>query len=278
MPPRVRPFSRLRAIAAGAAVSMTLLAGCATNGDPRDPLEPLNRGIYKFNDGADNLVIKPAALFYQQIVPQFMRSGVSNFFSNINDVIVALNNLLQGKFSDAGSDVTRLAINTTVGVLGLFDFATGWGFDKHEEDFGQTLGYWGIGNGPYIVLPILGPSNLRDSVGWFGDYYAWPITYIDDDGTRNILIGMRVIAGRAELLAAGTILETAALDPYAFVRDAYFQRRRNLVYDGKPPDEEEDFDAEDKPKPDASKSPSAKEPDPAAKDGKPAAPGTGVRP
>jgi phospholipid-binding lipoprotein MlaA len=257
---------------------MTLLAGCATNGDPRDPLEPLNRGIYKFNDGADNLVIKPAALFYQQIVPQFMRSGVSNFFSNINDVIVALNNLLQGKFSDAGSDVTRLAINTTVGVLGLFDFATGWGFDKHEEDFGQTLGYWGIGNGPYIVLPILGPSNLRDSVGWFGDYYAWPITYIDDDGTRNIMIGMRVISGRAELLAAGTILETAALDPYAFVRDAYFQRRRNLVYDGKPPDEEEDFDAEDKPKPDASKSPSAKEPDPAAKDGKPAAPGTGVRP
>jgi phospholipid-binding lipoprotein MlaA len=278
MPPAVSPFSRLRAFAAGAAISMTLLAGCATNGDPRDPLEPLNRGIYTFNDGADNLVIKPVALFYQQIVPQWMRSGVSNFFSNINDVIVALNNLLQGKFSDAGSDVTRLAINTTVGVLGLFDFATGWGFDKHEEDFGQTLGYWGIGNGPYIVLPILGPSNLRDSVGWFGDYYAWPITYIDDDGTRNILIGMRVISGRAELLAAGRILETAALDPYAFVRDAYFQRRRNLVYDGKPPDEEEDFDAEDKPKPGASKSPSAKEPDPAAKDGKPAAPGTGVRP
>lgn len=277
MPPAVRPFSRLRALAAGAAISLTLLGGCATNGDPRDPLEPLNRGIYKFNDGADALLIKPAAEFYSLIVPEWIRTGVGNFFSNINDVIVALNNLLQGKLSDAGSDVARLAINTTVGVLGLFDFATGWGFEKHEEDFGQTLGYWGIGNGPYIVLPILGPSNLRDTAGWVGDYYAWPITYVNDDGTRNILVGMRVISGRAELLAASSILETAALDPYAFVRDAYLQRRRNLVYDGKPPLDDDDPDPEAKPKKPAPSS-TPKESEPAAKDAKPEASGAETQP
>jgi phospholipid-binding lipoprotein MlaA len=266
MPPAVRPFSRLRALAVGAAISMTLLAGCATNGDPRDPLEPLNRGVYTFNDGVDSLVIRPFASFYSQIMPEWIRIGVSNFFSNINDVIVALNNLLQGKMSNAGSDVARFAINTTVGVVGLFDFATGWGFEKHEEDFGQTLGYWGVGDWPYIVLPILGPSNLRDTVGWVGDYYAWPITYIDDDGTRQILVGVRIISGRAELLATSSILETAALDPYAFVRDAYLQRRRNLVYDGKPPDDE-DLDPEDKAKPAPGKDAA-----------KPATPGVGVKP
>lgn len=228
---------------------MTLLAGCAANGDPRDPLEPLNRGIYTFNDGVDNLLIRPAASFYSQIVPAFMRTGVGNFFSNINDVIVAVNSLLQLKVKQAGSDVARLAVNTTVGVLGLFDVATGMGLEKHEEDFGQTLGYWGLGDGPYLVLPILGPSNLRDTVGWVGDFYAWPVTYVEDDSTRNILIALRVVSGRADLLSASKILETAALDPYAFVRDAYLQRRRNLVYDGKPPLDEEDPDPEAKPKP-----------------------------
>jgi phospholipid-binding lipoprotein MlaA len=267
MPPAVRPFSRLRALAAGAAISMTLLGGCATNGDPRDPLEPLNRGIYKFNDGADALLIRPAGEFYSLIVPQWIRSGVSNFFSNLNDVIVVANDLLQGKISQAGSDVARLAINSTVGVLGLFDFATGWGYEKHEEDFGQTLGYWGLGDGPYIVLPILGPSNVRDTVGWVGDFYAWPVTYIEHDRTRRIVVITRIISGRAELLATSSILETAALDPYAFVRDAYLQRRRNLVYDGKPPldDEDPDPEAKPKPKPDAApKSADAPKPEPAA--------------
>jgi phospholipid-binding lipoprotein MlaA len=245
---------------------MTLLGGCATNGDPRDPLEPLNRGIYTFNDGVDSLLIRPAASFYSQIVPEWIRTGVGNFFSNINDVIVVVNDLLQLKLAQAGSDVGRLAINTTAGVLGLFDFATGWGFEKHDEDFGQTLGYWGIGDGPYILLPILGPSSLRDTVGWVGDFYAWPVTYVEDDSTRNILIAVRVVSARAELLAASSILETAALDRYAFVRDAYLQRRRNLVYDGKPPlDDEEDPGADPKPKPDAAPKPSAEaKPEPAA--------------
>ena len=265
MPPAVRPFSRLRALALGAAIAMTLLGGCATNGDPRDPLEPLNRGIYTFNDGVDSLVIKPAADFYSQIVPEWIRTGVGNFFSNINDVIVVVNDLLQLKLAQAGSDVGRLAVNTTVGVLGLFDFATGMGLEKHEEDFGQTLGYWGIGDGPYIVLPILGPSNLRDTVGWVGDFYTWPVTYIEDDSTRNVLVAARVVSGRADLLSASKILETAALDPYAFVRDAYLQRRRNQVYDGKPPLEDEDPGAD--PKPTLSSTP--KEPEPAAMEAKP---------
>lgn len=278
MPPVVRPFSRLRALAAGAAISLTLLAGCATNGDPRDPLEPLNRGIYKFNDGADALLIKPAGQFYSLIVPEWIRTGVSNFFSNLNDVIVVVNDVLQFKVSQAGSDVARFAINTTVGVLGLFDIATGWGFEKHDEDFGQTLGYWGIGDGPYVVLPILGPSNARDAVGWVGDYYAWPVTYVKDDTTELVLISLRIVSARAELLATSSILETAALDPYAFVRDAYLQRRRNLVYDGKPPLDEDDPDpeAQPKPKPEASQSSAPKEAGAPAKDEKPAAPGAGA--
>ena len=239
---------------------MMLLSGCATTGDPRDPLEPLNRGIYKFNDGVDALLIRPAGSFYSQIVPEWMRTGVGNFFSNINDVIVAVNGLLQLKMNQAGSDVARLVVNSTVGVLGFFDVATGIGLEKHDEDFGQTLGYWGIGDGPYIVLPILGPSNARDAVGWVGDFYTWPITYVDDDSTRNILIALRVVSARADLLATSSILETAALDPYAFVRDAYLQRRRNLVYDGKPPLEDDDPGADPKPKPEAAAD-TAKKPD-----------------
>ena len=262
MPPAVRPFSRLRALAAGAAISMTLLGGCATNGDPRDPLEPLNRGIYTFNDGVDSLLIKPAAIAYTQFLPEWLRTGVGNFFSNINDVIVVVNDLLQLKLAQAGSDVGRLAVNTTVGVLGLFDMATGMGLEKHEEDFGQTLGYWGLGDGPYIVLPILGPSSARDTVGWVGDFYMWPVTYVEDDSTRNVLVAVRIVSGRADLLSASKILETAALDPYAFVRDAYLQRRRNLVYDGKPPLDDEDPGADPKPKPDApaSQAPEAAKP------------------
>jgi phospholipid-binding lipoprotein MlaA len=265
-PPTARPLSRLRAAVLCGALSLTLLGGCATNGNPRDPLEPLNRAVYTFNDGVDHLLIKPAAEFYRFFLPEFMRTGVSNFFSNINDVIVALNSLLQFKLAQAASDVGRLLVNTTVGVVGLFDVATGMGLEKHNEDFGQTLGYWGLGDGPYLVLPLLGPSNVRDTVGWVGDFYAWPVTYIQDDQTRWILIGTRYISLRADLLEASKILETAALDPYAFVRDAYLQRRRNQVYDGKPPPDEDDIE-DDKPKP----APGKDEP-------KPEAPPVGIKP
>jgi len=177
-----------------------------------------------------------------------VQTGISNFFSNLNDVIVLLNNLLQGKLNRAGSDLARLMVNTSVGVLGLIDVATALELEKHNEDFGQTLGYWGIGDGPYLVLPLLGPSNVRDTVGWVGDFHAWPVTYIDNDRTRYTLIGVRFISLRAELLEATRILETAALDPYQFVRDAYLQRRRNLIWDGRPPPDEDDID-DPKPKP-----------------------------
>jgi phospholipid-binding lipoprotein MlaA len=221
-------------------VSLTFLGGCATTGNPRDPLEPLNRGIYQFNDHVDNLLVKPAAEVYNGVVPQLARTGVSNFFSNINDVIVALNNLLQGKFLNAVSDLGRIAVNSTVGLLGLIDVATDIGLQKNNEDFGQTLGYWGIGDGPYLVLPLLGPSSFRDAVGWVGDFYAWPISYVDPTRSRNQFVGGRFLSRRAELLDASKILETAALDPYEFTRDAYLQRRRNLVYDGSPPPEKDD--------------------------------------
>lgn len=230
-------LSRWRALIACGAVLLLLLGGCATNGNPRDPLEPVNRAVYKFNDGFDHLLAKPAAEFYRAVVPDFMRTGVRNFFSNINDVIVALNNLLQGKIPEAVNDVGRILVNTTLGVLGVMDPATELGVEKHNEDFGQTLGYWGLGDGPYIVLPFLGPSNLRDTVGWVGDTYSWPVTYVNPNRDRNALIGLRLVHERSELLEASKILETAALDPYEFLRDAYLQRRRNLVHDGKPPDE-----------------------------------------
>ena len=239
---------RWRASLAGILLSLMMLGGCASTGNPRDPLEPMNRGIYHFNDGVDHLLIKPAAELYNGLLPQFVRTGVSNFFANINDVIVALNNLLQGKFLNAVSDVGRIAVNTTAGLLGFIDVATEIGLEKNNEDFGQTLGYWGVGDGPYLVLPFLGPSSFRDTVGLVGDIYAWPITYVKPPRSRNQLAGGRFLSRRAELLDTSKILETAALDPYEFLRDAYLQRRRNLVYDGSPPPEKDD-DQEIKVKP-----------------------------
>jgi len=230
-------------------MSLTLLGGCASTGNSRDPLEPINRGIYHFNDGIDSVIIKPAAEGYRAVLPQIVRTGVSNFFSNINDVIVALNNLLQGKFLNAVSDVGRVVVNSTAGLLGVIDVATEVGLEKHNEDFGQTLGFWGIGDGPYLVLPFLGPSNLRDAIGLVVDFKTDPITYVDPPSDRNTLWGVRFLNRRAELLATSKILETAALDPYEFLRDAYLQRRRSLVYDGSPPPEqEEDIEIKMKPR------------------------------
>src|SRR5690349_9104818 len=185
-----RPLLRLRALAC-VTVALLVLGGCAsTGGNPQDPLEPLNRGIYKFNDVADHLIIKPAAEIYRDVVPAVVRTGVSNFFSNINDVIVALNSLLQGKVTQAGLDVSRIVVNTTVGVLGIFDVATDLGLEKHNEDFGQTLGYWGIGSGPYFVLPFLGPSSARDSVGLLADWKTDPKTYVEPPRDSNLLWGL----------------------------------------------------------------------------------------
>src|SRR5687767_8700695 len=213
-------------------LSATLLAGCATGTNPQDPFESFNRGVYSFNDGVDRAILKPVAQAYRAVLPQFVRSSVSNFFGNINDIITALNNLLQGKFTTAYTDFGRVAINSTIGVLGLFDVASEAGIEKHEEDFGQTLGWWGMGNGPFIMLPFLGPSTGRDAVGRIADYLTDPVTYVDPTRAHNQIYGVRIVNRRSELLDASTVLETAALDPYEFVRDAYLQRRRNLINDG----------------------------------------------
>jgi phospholipid-binding lipoprotein MlaA len=239
----------VRASLLGAAISLFLLGGCATHPDPRDPFEPVNRVIYEFNDGFDRVVAKPVAEIYRAVLPPLARTGIGNFFSNLNDVIVALNDLLQGKMPEAINGAGRVMVNTTLGVLGFMDPATELGVEKRNEDFGQTLGYWGLGDGPYIVLPFLGPSNLRDTVGWVGDVYAWPGTYVNPTRDRNALIALRFTSTRADLLHASQLLETAALDPYEFLRDAYLQRRRYLVHDGNPPEEEE---FREKPKPTSS--------------------------
>ena len=214
---------------------VVMVTGCATQAN-RDPLEGLNRGIYKFNDVTDKVLIKPIAQAYKAVAPTPVRTGVSNFFNNIGTFISTINNLLQFKFSNAFSEAGRFVINSTFGIAGLIDVA---GMDKipvHKEDFGQTLGHWGFGNGAYLVLPFLGPSTVRDATGLVVDIYAFdPITYVRRDGhvaTHNILRGVQFLDKRTELLDAKDIVDDASLDPYAFMRDAYLQRRETLVNDG----------------------------------------------
>lgn len=231
---------------AGAVLSVALmLGGCATNGVRSDPLEPLNRTVYKFNDTVDKAVLKPVAKGYKAAVPVPVRTGVGNFFSNLNDVVVTANDLLQFKLGQAASDFSRIIVNTTFGVLGIFDVASKWGLEKHNEDFGQTLGRWGIGPGPYLVLPLLGPSDFRDTIGIVADSHVDPVWNTSDVATRNSLVGLDAVDTRARLLDTESILEEAAIDRYAFIRDAYLQRRQSLVYDGRPPREDLEDDSGD---------------------------------
>lgn len=218
-------------------IAVTLLgAGCATvNGpvDERDPWEGFNRSIYKFNDAVDKAVLTPVAEAYQDVVPDPVDKGITNFFGNLGDVGVLLNDLLQLKLEQAASDFSRITFNTTFGLLGLFDVATPMGLPKHDEDFGQTLGYWGVGSGPYLVLPILGPSTLRDGLARPVDYIASPQQYaVSDTGAEWALAGVNAVDTRADLLGASRLIEQAALDPYVFMRDAYLQRRASQVQDG----------------------------------------------
>ena len=215
------------------------LAGCATTGegDPRDPFEGWNRGVYKFNDKVDDYLLRPVAETYEDWVPREVRDRVRNFFGNLADPFIGVNNLLQGKVSEAFDDWTRFILNTTVGLVGIHDVATDFGLEKHNEDFGQTFGRWGAGTGPYLVLPIFGSSNLRDGVGLAADMYADPLSEVRPIDLRNSAIATRAVQTRADLLGASRVLGEAALDRYVFQRDAYLQRRRSLVYDGRPPRE-----------------------------------------
>jgi phospholipid-binding lipoprotein MlaA len=227
---KMRHIALLLAMTAG-------LAGCATGSNPQDPYEGFNRGVYKFNDGLDRAVLKPVAKGYVAVTPSFVQTGVSNFFGNLSDVWTAANQFLQGKGEAGFSDVTRVLVNSTFGLLGVIDVASKSGLQKHNEDFGQTLGWWGVQPGPYVMLPLFGPSTARDTVALPVDLYGDPWHYKDPTNVRNIGTALRLVDKRASLLDSSNLLAGAALDPYEFLRDGYLQQRRSKVYDGDPPPE-----------------------------------------
>ena len=218
------------------------LVGCAapSGSDPRDPFESYNRSVTRFNDNLDEAVLKPVAQTYVQVTPSPVRTGVKNFFGNLGDVWSTLNNAMQLKPKETVESLARVLVNTVVGIYGLFDVATPIGLQRHPEDLGQTLGYWGVPDGPYLVLPFFGPSTLRDTAAWPGDTAMDPVRQHDDVPVRNSAIGLRTVQKRADLLKATELLGEASLDKYSFTRDAYLQLRRNQIYDGNPPDEAED--------------------------------------
>lgn len=222
----------------GVVALVLFMTGCATTNQSAgvsDPLEGYNRAMYKFNDAVDTAVLKPVAKGYDAVVPDPISQGVSNFFSNLNDITVIINDLFQGKFYQAYRDTHRFVLNTTVGVAGIFDVASLSGFTKNNEDFGQTLGVWGAEPGAYVVLPFFGPRNVRDTFGLVGDMFTDPVMYVEGDDARLALVGTRVVDTRANLLKAEKVLDQAATDEYSYVRDAYMSRRQYLVFDGNPP-------------------------------------------
>jgi phospholipid-binding lipoprotein MlaA len=221
-----------------AGVLAAAAAGCATAGnDSRDPWEGMNRGIYRFNAGFDEWLARPVAGVYRDLLHSEIRGRVRNFFANLADPFIGVNNMLQGKFEDGFTDWVRFVFNSTIGLLGLHDVATEMGYEKHDEDFGQTFGRWGVGAGPYLVLPFLGPSTVRDGVGTVVYLYTDPVILIEPNSARNWTVAVRFTQLRSDLLDASRLLEEAALDRYVFLRDAYFQRRRSQIHDGRPPRE-----------------------------------------
>jgi phospholipid-binding lipoprotein MlaA len=223
----------------GVVIALAVLSGCATVPgravDARDPWEGMNRSVYSFNDTVDRVAVKPLAKAYVNVVPSPVRTGVNNFFGNLGDVWNAANSLLQFKGQAAAESAMRVVVNTTFGLAGLLDVATEMRLPKHKEDFGQTLGYWGVPPGPYVVLPLFGPSTVRDTTALPLDMKADLVGQVSDVSTRNSLSVLQVTDKRAGLLQATDAITGAALDPYSFVRDAFLQKRRNDVYDGNPP-------------------------------------------
>ena len=234
---------------ATATVALALLQGCATGpqANPTDPLEPFNRSVYSFNEGLDRAVLKPVATAYQNITPSPVRTGVTNFFENISDVWSMVNNVLQAKPAQAADSLFRVTTNTLWGVGGIFDVATELKIPKHKEDFGQTLGTWGLGSGPYVVLPLFGPSSMRDTAGLVVDMQGDLVSQSSNVPARNSLKTLNLVDTRASLLRAGDLLDQAALDKYAFTRDAYLQRRKSLIGGNERTEPEERFDLPETP-------------------------------
>ncbi len=220
--------------------SALTLAGCASfrTAATGDPIEPINRGIYSFNNTFDHYLFKPIAKGYDAILPGPIKTGVSNVFQNMSDAQSLVSDALQLKGAKFGDDLGRVMLNTTFGIGGLFDLATPMGIERGNEDIGQALGYWGIGAGPYLVIPFLGPSSLRDAVGRYGDAQINPVSFVSSVPVRNSLTGLSVLDARVSLFPAEDLMNQAALDRYTFLRSAYLQRRQSLVLDGKRPKEE----------------------------------------
>jgi phospholipid-binding lipoprotein MlaA len=223
-------------------LAVTLLAGCAATPSRDDPFEPMNRASFAVHEVVDGHVVKPIAQAYVDYTPKLVQTGIRNFFGNIDDFISFINGMLQNKPEKAGNDLGRVITNTGFGLLGLIDIASDAGIPKGNEDFGQTFGYWGIPQGPYLFIPVLGPTTVRDGTGLIVRAYATPIGYIHDVSTRNILWGIGFLDARASALQAESLVEQASLDRYTFIRRSYLQRRQYLVYDGAPPPAKEDVE------------------------------------
>tara|TARA_A100000164_G_C21855379_1_gene747248 strand:+ start:521 stop:1258 length:738 start_codon:yes stop_codon:yes gene_type:complete len=220
-------------------LTLFILSSCSTTGSAKnDPLEPMNRAIFEFNEVVDDNVLEPIAKTYKYVTPDPVETGISNFFSNLGEVSTIANDVFQLKFKQAGYDFVRFSINTTIGVFGIFDVATSVGLNKNKEDFGQTLGYWGIPQGPYLVLPFFGSSTLRDAPGLYADMQVSPVQQLDNEEALA-LNALNAISTRARLLRATKILDTAAKDKYIFMRESYLQKRESMVNDG---DSEEEFE------------------------------------
>jgi phospholipid-binding lipoprotein MlaA len=240
------PQSRSRTVPA-ALIFIALLSGCATT-NKKDPLEPMNRMVFAVNKAADTALIKPVATIYTRLTPQFLRTGLSNVVANMRDVITVVNSALQFKFGQAARDLERVVINTVFGAVGFFDLASRDGLTRNREDFGQTLAVWGVPSGPFLVLPLIGPSTFRDGAGLIVDFYTYPPTWLFTDvSTANIVYGATVVILRADALEAQEFVSGAAVDEYSFVREAWLQQRSNLIWDGNPPREELDDDEDDEP-------------------------------
>lgn len=228
-----------RGLTVALVASSALLQGCATRQNP-DPLESMNRKVFSFNETLDDNVLKPVATGYKAVTPQPVRTAISNFGGNIKDIWSAINLFLQGHPGEGATQLMRVSVNTTFGLAGFIDIATPMRLERQNEDFGQTLGVWGVKPGAYIVWPFLGPSTLRDSVGIPGDMYFSASRVFSNDPEVYWVSALTLVNARASLLDVSNLLGDVALDRYAFVRDAYLQRRQNLIYNGEPPEDIED--------------------------------------